>query len=70
MDSMQKIGKRLRELRIKKGYSSYEAFAWDYEMTRQTIGRAEQGKNITLETLIKILKIHKVSLEDFFKGIK
>lgn len=67
---MLKIGAKLRELRIKKGYKSYENFAFDHGMTRQTVGRAEQGKNITIETLIKILRIHKITLEEFFKGIK
>jgi len=30
----------------------------------------ETGENFTINTLIRILKIHDISLEDFFKGIK
>lgn len=70
MDELKKVGKKLKDLRVKKGYKSYEAFAWDFELNRQTVSRAETGKNISLQTLIKILKIHKITLEEFFKGIK
>jgi transcriptional regulator with XRE-family HTH domain len=70
MNSLEAIGKKLRELRIKKGYTSYEHFAYDFDLTRQTVGRAEQGKNISLKTLQALLKIHKITFEEFFKGIK
>ena len=70
MDSLKAIGLKLRELRRKKGYTSYEAFAWDHDLTRQTVGRAETGKNISLKTLQTLLKIHKITFEEFFKGIK
>lgn len=66
----KKVGKRLRDLRKKAGYKSYENFAFDNDLTRQTIERAEHGENITLDTLFKILKILKISPEEFFKGIK
>lgn len=65
-----KVGKRLRELRIKAGYTSYEAFANDHELTRQTVGKAERGANLKLDTLEILLKALKVSPEEFFKGIK
>ena len=60
------ISKKLKELRIKAGYSSYETFANDYDLDRKQYWRFENGTNLTLKTLIKILQIHKVSLMDFF----
>jgi transcriptional regulator with XRE-family HTH domain len=66
----EKVGKRLRELRIKSGYTSYETFANDHGFTRQTVGRAEQGDNLKLETLHKLIEALRVSPEEFFKGIK
>lgn len=72
MDSEKKlikIGQRIRDLRIKAGYTAYDKFAYDHGFDRQSILRAETGKNITLNTLMKILKVHKISLEDFFKGM-
>lgn len=66
----KKVGKKLRELRIKAGYSSYESFAYEKGFTRQTIGRAEQGGNMQFDTFFEILNALKVSPEEFFKGIK
>jgi len=70
MDSLKAIGKKLREMRIKAGYKSYEHFAWDNDLNRQTVERAEQGKNISIKTLISILKVHKTPLNKFFEDIK
>jgi transcriptional regulator with XRE-family HTH domain len=61
------IGKRLVALRKKAGYTSYETFAFDHGMARQQYWRMEQGANITIKTLLKVLEIHKMSIEDFFK---
>lgn len=66
----KKVGKRLRELRIKAGYTSYEAFAYDYGLTRQTVGRAETGDNLKFDTFVDMLNALKISPEEFFKGIK
>ena len=63
------IANRLKKLRIQKGYSSHETFAWDHNLNRVQYWRIEKGNNITLKTLIAILDIHKISLSDFFKDI-
>jgi len=63
------IANRIKELRIQKGYSSHETFAWDHNLNRVQYWRIEKGNNITLKTLISILDIHKISLSDFFKDI-
>lgn len=60
------IGKRLRELRIKAGYSNYEHFAWDNELNRQQYHNMETGKNFTLKSLLKVLAVHHLSLRQFF----
>ncbi len=65
-----KIGERLRDLRKAAGYKSYENFAFDNEINRVQYGRMEKGSNMTISSLLKVLEIHKISLEDFFKGIK
>jgi transcriptional regulator with XRE-family HTH domain len=65
-----KIGEKLRELRKKAGYKSYENFAFDNEINRVQYGRMEKGSNITLVSLLKVLDIHKLTLEDFFVGLK
>ena len=66
---IMKIANKIKELRIQKGYSSHESFAWDNNINRVQYWRIEKGSNITLKTLINILDIHKISLADFFKDI-
>jgi hypothetical protein len=65
-----KVGDRLRTLRKKAGYKSYENFAFDNEINRVQYGRMEKGTNITLLSLLKVLDIHKLTLEEFFVGLK
>ncbi|KAA6301526.1 MAG: hypothetical protein EZS26_002270 [Candidatus Ordinivivax streblomastigis] len=63
------IANKIKELRIQKGYSSHENFAWDNNLNRVQYWRIEKGKNITIKTLLTILDIHKISLEAFFSGM-
>lgn len=65
-----KVGDRLRVLRKKAGYKSYENFAFDNDINRVQYGRMEKGTNITLLSLLKVLDIHKLTLEEFFVGLK
>jgi transcriptional regulator with XRE-family HTH domain len=61
------IGKKLRELRIIKGYKSYESFAFDHDLPRMQYWRIENGKtNITIKSLMKVLSIHKLTIQEFF----
>jgi transcriptional regulator with XRE-family HTH domain len=65
--TLEEIGQKLRELRKKKGYTSAETFAYDYDLPRVHYWRIEKGKvNITIKSLHKLLSIHKVSIDEFF----
>jgi hypothetical protein len=66
---IQKIGNRLKQLRVAKGFTSYEDFAWEHEINRVQYWRMEKGLNFTMKSLLKILDVHKLSLSDFFKDI-
>ncbi len=67
---LKKVGKRLRELRIQAGYSSYEDFAFTNEINRVQYWRLEKGEsNFTIRSLITILNIHKLTLSEFFNDI-
>ena len=69
-DILIKIGEKFKQLRKDKGYTSHEDFAIDHDITRFQYWKLENGKtNMTLKTLIKILDIHEVSIEDFFSDI-
>lgn len=58
------------ELRKKKGYTSHEDFAFDHDIPRVQYWRIEKGKtNLTLKSLIRLLSIHKLTVEEFFTGL-
>lgn len=63
---LKKLGKRLKQLRIKKGYTNYEYFAFENNIGRAQYGSYENGSNIQFDTLIKIIKIHNMTLREFF----
>ena len=65
---LKKIGDRLKHFRKQAGYTNYEYFAYENDISRPQYGKYEAGANIQLNTLMKILKALNVSLEEFFKG--
>lgn len=65
-DYLEALGKRLKDLRIKRGYTNYEYFAYENNIGRAQYGKYETGGNIQFNTLVKILKSLDISLKDFF----
>lgn len=65
-EQLLKVGKRLKEIRIQKGFSNYENFAFSHELPRSQYGRYENGEDMRLSSLIKVLEAMDVTLEDFF----
>lgn len=64
---LKRIGIKLKRLRIQAGYNSYETFAWDNNLNRMQYWRMEKGSyNITVRSLVKVLEIHKITIEEFF----
>ena len=63
---LKQLGERLKQLRKEKGFSNYEQFAYTYVLGRAQYGRYEKGANINFATLIKIIEIHELSLQEFF----
>ena len=67
----ERVGLKLMELRKKKGYTSHEDFAFDHDIPRVQYWRIEKGKaNLTLRSLIRLLSIHKMTVEEFFLGLR
>ncbi|MDB5284520.1 MAG: hypothetical protein JWO06_3595 [Bacteroidota bacterium] len=64
------IAQKIKQLRVAKGYTSYEQFAWDNEINRVQYWRIEKGGNITIASLLKVLDIHQMSLKEFFFDIE
>lgn len=63
---LEKLGNRLKSLRKLKGFSNYEQFAYTYEIGRAQYGRYENGANISIKTLIKLIEIHGLTISEFF----
>lgn len=63
---IEKLAKRIKGLRLSKGYESGEAFALDHELSRTHYGRWERGSNITYVNLVKLANAFDVTLEEFF----
>lgn len=61
------LGNKLRELRIERGFSNYEQFAYEHNLPRAQYGRYEQGQDLRFSSLLKVLKAFDISLEEFFK---
>lgn len=60
------LGNRLRELRITKGFTNYEQFAYENNIPRAQYGRYERGEDLRFSSLLKVLKALDISLEEFF----
>ena len=66
-DTLSKMAIKFKEMRIDKGFSSYEDYAWTHGFSRMQVWKMEQGNNLTMKSLLKILKTHDISLAEFFK---
>lgn len=66
---LKEMGSRIREKR-KSVANNYEDFARDHQFNKVTISRIENGENFTMSSLIQVLRVLDIPIEDFFKGIK
>lgn len=63
----EKIGIRLKELRINAGYSAAEKFAYENEIGRSQYANYEKGQDMKISSLLRVLQAHNMTLEDFFQ---
>ncbi|MGQ0828931.1 MAG: helix-turn-helix domain-containing protein [Bacteroidota bacterium] len=65
------LAKRIKQLRIDKGYTSQETFAYDNDYTLSYYSRIERGEDIRFTSLIRVCKALGVDLETLFsKGFE
>jgi hypothetical protein len=68
---LKKLGERIKALRIAKGYTSHEIFAWEHKINRTQYGRYERGEDLRYSSLVKIIKALNMTVEEFFgEGFK
>lgn len=65
-EELMKLGKRIKNLRIKEGYTSYEYFAYDHDIPRAQFGRYEQGQDLRFSSLVKIVNAFGITMKEFF----
>lgn len=61
------IGNALRQLRKDRKITSYYEVAHDLHISPSQYWRYEKGANMTLSTLLAILDLHKISLQEFIQ---
>jgi hypothetical protein len=66
---VKKVADKIKALREKKGYSSYESFAYDHDLPRVQYWRMEKGANFRFTTFLNLLDKHDLTLSEFFKDL-
>src|SRR5690606_12229229 len=63
---LKKLGVRIKALRIKKGYTNYENFAFEHDIPRAQFGRYERGEDLRYSSLLKVIRALGVTQKEFF----
>ncbi|HEY9045823.1 MAG TPA: helix-turn-helix transcriptional regulator [Ohtaekwangia sp.] len=63
---LKKVGERMKQLRIKAGYTSYEIFAYENGISRSQYGRYEKGEDLRISSFLKVLNALGVTPKEFF----
>lgn len=66
----KKIGIRIKDLRLKAGYTNAEKFAFEHNITRSQYANWEKGQDMLTSSILRIARIHDLSLQEFFAGIE
>lgn len=61
-----KLAKRIRHLRLAKGYKNYEQFAYSHNFSRSQVARYEKGEDIRFLTLVRLAHAFGMTIEEFF----
>ena len=65
-EDLKKLGERIRALRVKKGYSNYENFAYENDIARAQYGKYEKGEDLRYSSLLKVIRALGVTPKEFF----
>lgn len=63
---LKKLGKRIKEIRIAQGFTSYEYFAYEKNISRAQYGRYEKGEDLRFSTLAKVIHAFGMTMNEFF----
>lgn len=65
-EQLDNLGKRLKKLRLEKGFTNYEQFAYEHNIGRAQYGRYEKGSDLRLSSLLKLLRAMEIDPVEFF----
>lgn len=63
---IEKLGKRIRQLRKEKGYTNADFFAYKNEIDRSQYGKYERGTDMNFSSIVRISEALGVTVEEFF----
>lgn len=69
-EALKRLAKRIKDLRIAKGYTSYEYFAYEHNISRAQFGRYERGEDLRFSSLVRVCNALGVTIEEFFKDFE
>ena len=70
-DILRRLGQRIREVRVQRGFKSQEEFADYCKMHRTMLGHLETGrKDFRLTTIIRLANALGVTLAELFEGVE
>lgn len=61
---IQNLAARIKKLRIAKGYTSYEYFAYEHGFSRSQAGRFESGMDLRFTTLLRIAEAFDMTVDE------
>jgi hypothetical protein len=65
---LEKIGQMLKEMRFSEGKCQCDFH--EFGVSRRQIQRGEQGSNLSLISLFKLLDVYGYRLDEFFEGME
>jgi transcriptional regulator with XRE-family HTH domain len=65
--ALKQLGQRIKNLRMEKGFTSYEYFAYENNISRAQYGRYEKGEDLRFSSLVKVISALDMSIPEFFK---
>ena len=63
---LKKLGKRIKTLRIARGFSSHELFAYTHRINRTQYGRYERGEDLRYSSLLRVIHALDMTVGEFF----
>ena len=65
-ESIARLAKRIKQLRLEKGHLNYETFAIAHGSSRSQYWRYEKGEDLRFSSLVRVVNALGVTLEEFF----